>query len=1017
MKMKIDIVKHLKDAYSFNSKNSNSSVHYQVVLLEKQVRLAAIIVASITSEMADERLRLPRMAGLGQYLNFLRNASENCEINGDTSGIAELSSNIYANVYRKYDAENKKSLKQLRDYLSHGGIEPEDETLQKTLHAACEENFQLIDNYLRENGGITSAGTNLVLGSTVLISPLLRLRENTLCIFQSCTNSSVTYYTLDPKNPEYVEIYAKSVGHPILSYVEQGVDSQRHEVIRDFQKYIYKDLQGFSEKNTPIRFLAEHSPFEVEWSRKTSSGTEHRIDRFNLHPDNQRQWYSGEFWVSYQMFLKQISNWEVSKARLSQELEDIRSTVSETETVTFGFSEEFVLPPSGGDKFRTLETYGSSFDEMRDLNITDLSKFLIQSTITVTGVPQVFFVTGEAGIGKTYRLINTAWNRFLTEPESGDHQSTIRNSPVYLYLSCNGRGLESIKDVIKAAVVETQNLDYDSVLAMCRNGELILLVDGFDELIGGAGYGDALQLLGPVFEELGDRGTIVVSARSSYLANQYEKSLRTAQNQGIFVDHWILELQRWDVHFVKQLFELNSSWAPYKDSLLDSDYELLGVPFFARIFDVYARTNTHSMEFESLRSILLTSYLEREIKKLETKGGKAVVTVRDLQRIFEEIAGMIFDGASRYLDLEEFMLACQSALGLESFKGDEKMLQDRLTVLCGMSAHLDDEGTPLFGFDHDLFYESFLAEYICRNYLFGGVDNTALLGIFERDVLGEATVDALVVEHPREVLRAISLVAGFVESQTSNLGSNVSAMVAAVLRQRIPLTQLGQEVFRLQLDNVDLHGQSISNFSIIECRIRKLIISSKQCQNLVLSDSRIEILELRTSDASLPLDIEIKGEFGIAEIQQIDDRSMALVKHVYGRNNVLEFLNGLGVRGLEIEMQNLAKSISSPFRDFVVDVIERFSTRFERAFVIETKSRVPGDGAIKWLTRPNDPLWGRFVSALIQSDCGAEKRINASGPAKSLVTILINPKEILLMDQSEDLRIHEFWRLIDLAEA
>src|SRR5690606_788660 len=164
-----------------------------------------------------------------------------------------------------------------------------------------------------------------------------------------------------------------------------------------------------------------------------------------------------------------------------------------------------------------------------------------------------YFVSGEAGIGKTRALISTALNRArLVEAEEAGDAPPLRH-PLFLYVRSTGQVLNSLTTVVNDAVTTTRNLNEKSVQTLCRNGLIALLVDGFDELLGGVGYDDALGSLRPWIEALGGRGVIVVSARSSYYLNQYRSSLKL--NQNLAVEHRVAEFQRWSDPQIKEFVE------------------------------------------------------------------------------------------------------------------------------------------------------------------------------------------------------------------------------------------------------------------------------------------------------------------------------------------------------------------------------------------------------------------------------------------------------------------------------
>jgi hypothetical protein len=91
-------------------------------------------------------------------------------------------------------------------------------------------------------------------------------------------------------------------------------------------------------------------------------------------------------------------------------------------------------------------------------------------------------------------------------------------------VSSTGRTLASLEDAVNGALNITKLLSSQSARVLCRHGLLVLVVDGFDELLGSSGYENALGSLEPWFRELGGKGAVVASARSSYYLTQYQRS-------------------------------------------------------------------------------------------------------------------------------------------------------------------------------------------------------------------------------------------------------------------------------------------------------------------------------------------------------------------------------------------------------------------------------------------------------------------------------------------------------------
>ena len=468
-----------------------------------------------------------------------------------------------------------------------------------------------------------------------------------------------------------------------------------------------------------------------------------------------------------------------------------------------------------------------------------LSAFVDDAANSVAGLPQIFFLSGEAGIGKTHALLTCTRDRHVElESAMPDVQPQL---PVYLYVSCSGTGLRSIRDLINAAVVDTQNLNYDSVLALCRNGLLVIVIDGFDELVGGAGYSDAHEILRPTLEKLGDRGAMMVAARSSYLANQYQSSLERAQvRTGKSAIHTLLEINRWSRTDVQSLFAANPHWSGFQERLTESDLELLGVPFFSKVFKFICRRGKADCDGKSRpspdtdRGISGAGAVEVGVYSWPSKRD---LSVHQLQSVYREIAGEMFEGNSQALDRETFVLACSAGLETDLTERRYQPISDRLSVLCGISSEGNAESSVRFAFEHDLFFETFLAQYLISTYMAAESKFGHLLDHLSRTMLGDTTVETLVDSELQAVLSVLgqagTLSATEDELLVQNLSSLAERAVAQATTEDLPaLRDLSLRGLTL---NDDLVGHVwLSNCSIgrLEAfQVRKLISTTAMFHN------------------------------------------------------------------------------------------------------------------------------------------------------------------------------------------
>ncbi|EOM75738.1 hypothetical protein Rrhod_3010 [Rhodococcus rhodnii LMG 5362] len=615
-------------------------------------------------------------------------------------------------------------------------------------------------------------------------------------------------------------------------------------------------------------------------------------------------------------------------------------------------------------------------------------------------MPQVYFVRGEAGIGKTFNLFKAPKDRATALCD------TDLNKPLYLYISCSGMGLKRVEDIIDAAVVGTQNLDFSSVLALSRNGLLVLVIDGFDELVGGTGYGDAFQLLRPVLKDLGGSGTILLSARSSYFANQYQTSLQNAARlDGLPAHHMILELQRWSRSDVERLFAENSHWSKYRQSLSDSDLSLLGVPFFAQAFNDATSPPGTSLEFQGLRSTLIDSYLARETKKLESRGGQSPVSSRQLRSIFQEIAGLLYESSESSLDVDDFKLACESALELDGFYGPNQALGDRLTVLCGMSASSDSNGSPLFSFQHDIFFEVMLADYLGEQYLSSSHGYTSMTAALARSPLGDATV-ASIVERYEEGLTAFLPEPSVTKKDSTSVGSlNLAALISAFISSKHSAPSAWYR--DINFGSLDLTPLAQLGITLENCRIDRLSFASEATGSITSTNCTVNHLE-SCGDSTTPMSqLLFEGMVSVQEISVVR-RDGKTDTFEAGVHRVLEGLDRLGAQGVQRQLHEARDAEPSTLELFAYDVLNGMSARGENSYIVMTKSLIPGDSAGRGMYRPNDPLWADLTRKLESAGAASIKQITASGSAKSVVTFRFTSTALCARQSSEE-KIRSFW--------
>ena len=411
-----------------------SNVHALSTFLERQVRFAACI-ARAAADIKQGMPRLPRSTGLGGYLSFMRSLGA-MPLGADAQ---EMLNAVRASIEGTADMSTH-SLKQYRDFLAHGGLEPSTPDLYGELKRAVEANAEAIHQFIESRSGTRTMGTQYTFGDGVTLWPyfIQAASPNTSAfgLFQSLDRFEVQYYTNDPDVP-IVSLPPESAEYRALSSRVEAPGKQADADAADrLFRVVEKDLNGFRDGDSEVLRRGVNCPFSVGWHWSTSSGSHYREDHFRVNVSGERQWLSGTDWQPYLKFLGSISHWQVVVQRSLQRLRTLERQRQEDGRDDFDVTPPMVIPHTVTTTFVTRETVGGSLSAYAQGGEVALVEAVDESSVTATGVPQVFFVTGEAGIGKTFNLLRESLKRADSLTESAPPPA-----PLYLFVSCSGVGI------------------------------------------------------------------------------------------------------------------------------------------------------------------------------------------------------------------------------------------------------------------------------------------------------------------------------------------------------------------------------------------------------------------------------------------------------------------------------------------------------------------------------------------------------------------------------------------------
>ncbi|MFE0730873.1 NACHT domain-containing protein [Streptomyces antibioticus] len=784
--------------------------------------------------------------------------------------------------------------------------------------------------------------------------------------------------------------------HPLLK-----AKGQEDATLQYFVNDVERDLRGFADDDSELVYSDHEQGFEYYWSKATGegTGTQPRRDYFRLGPDNARQWRAESDWVPYSEYLRVLANWQVVATRLRQKLEQIEAQLATEERETLGWA---ARERSTTRMARVVVSDMDGSHSEPACTFADLIDGVDEDLQANRGQTQVVFINGEAGIGKTRAMVDAAKSR-ARAVEQALEQGDPSDLALFLYVRSTGQVLDSLPTVVSSAVASTRNLTDAGVKALCRNGLMTLLIDGFDELLGGVGYSDAIGSLRPWLNELGGRGVVVVSARSSYYMGQYRSSVERANEQGLaLVRHRIAEIQRWSHEDVVSFLDAYGVPPENLDRLSEHDRQLLGLPFFARVFaEIALAPDEIEIESDGLTERLLNKYVAREERKLMTgQTDAALLSSAELRRMFEYVAEFMASNEEREADISELEIAAESAIEEELSSPGRRHLKQRLPVLCGLTAASDDTSTSRFRFQHELFFDQFLAG-AASHYLVNGQVNL-FRSMLQQSHWRSATIAGVVATAGAQ--RTAQAISAF-RPNAAGVGhrvaaTNLGALWASVIREtgQMPSTDIVGAVFA---DDLDLSQTQFTSARMIGCELSSLALPSSPGWQLRLEETEIKKIRVIGSPSDLS---------GLRGVRHADLVELLLPSALLDRRDeILDALRKYGSEVADAEAQGLA----GPSIDVLAarHFLSNMARRLEKSVILR-RDHQPEDSRLKWPRDYGPDAWKKFVNDLDSTGLATLERFSASGEPKTRLRLRCSASTILANDGVRP-GVYEYWERLE----
>lgn len=957
----------------------------------------------MSSHVSGARLRAAPAPGVGTMDALIRGVVRRSQ--GLHPPLAEVRTMCEDTIHiiDAFRAPGYSSFKDLRDKLSHGAPLPADDGVAAKVADAtrtlCADILNAIYRTVGQHKIRIIESSNSSNGERVFMS-IAGVDFPLSPLWHSAPSSTTGFGVYSSTSSDSIH-YLSSADGRIFSISLQLLSSEQRQYIREHNRPsnehaqlvhdVVEDIAAFSEDHSrPGYFFGDDEDtgvLIVPWTRPTSDENQPRLDAFRIGTNHQREWQSRSpatshgRWLPYPSFLRKIANWPLLAKRIAIGLDDFRRARAkeESERLGAGASSDVRGPVRVVEVDGELApTGGNAFD--LSTRIDSACEFIKPST-------SVFFLVGDAGLGKTELLLSAALDRARLL----NSDSTL-DKPLYLFVSSTGRTLASLEDAVNGALNITKLLSGHSARALCRHGLLVLMVDGFDELLGSSGYQNALGSLEPWFRDLAGRGVIVASARSSYYLSQYRRSL--SESVGINVDHTLVRLQPWDEGDIREYLRRRDVTDSRLRDLTEKDWRILGVPFFANAFASWCATHAGMGGARPIFKIVVEQYLERESTKLVDPNAGQLLRADELRDLFTEVAEYMHLQKTRDLGTDELALCAQTVLSVDVLDDERPGISRRLGSLCGLGMASSTGPNSRFVFSHEVIFDCFLALAIQRQ-----LGSTETPSIIHR-ILGAGKIQSSVFDWVTRHDRTGSLVA-----VRALLGTHQGAVLSPILSENLGawwMTHFRQDAGTpptpsargLRLDAIQLSKSGWSSLDLTNSTIAELDLTCGEGRTVTLNGATIQLLRIANGQAARQTLLGVDAERVCAVIVADSYRDTP--------GSVRKALEDLEVVPRGIVQVNQDRIDAAHF------FLEKTIAHPEVQVVVSAARRLTDDERLKWTHHLGDKQWLDFLNLLDKHNLAHLEKIVASGTSKLRLVFRIPPARIARRETAnEDIRA--FW--------
>lgn len=620
---------------------------------------------------------------------------------------------------------------------------------------------------------------------------------------------------------------------------------------------------------------------------------------------------------------------------------------------------------------------------------------------------RVVFIAAEAGVGKTTLL------RQLVR-DKADSYRTGEEEALWLYVSAQGRRLAQLDEAIAAELDDLRSrVPYHVIAPLVRCGAMVLVVDGFDELIGSVGsYDEAFSSLASFISDLNGSGCILAAARSTYYEQEFLSRASSSASIGFDTGEWSLqgvELLEWDDVQRREHIESAARSSGIRDEdlagFVETVLSVLGEQevravghkplFVTRTVEILKSGSLPAGS--SLLDRLVSAYVRREVtEKLRSSTGTPILEDGQYRSLLTELAEEMWRQEARELSRTSVRELVGIFADLMGVAGEQLAEVVERLPYAALLAKGSLPGSVTF--EHDIFYSYFLAEPTANAW--SSLDPKMLGRLLRKGRLPEeAAYMAGRRMHPHQVQSLLAVLTDAVASVKDSLDveqvrRNAGSLVGSFLQ--------GRSFDRIRIRNLVIGDVSLGGTVISQSELSELRFIGTALENVVFAEcvgNNVAFDRVIVDRSSTRIDI---SGLGVDRFYGVGVRDTDRYEMYYSPVSVASILRDCGLPDAQEEV------LLRPVPQEIVSLVERLCHLYLQANALTENDDV-------MVSVVNHPSWRKVRGAALESGLLYYVKGREASGRKRFLKRNARPEEIMLaLDPRAEVSavVAEFWDLL-----